>query len=120
MIAAVIPARGGSVRLPRKNVLPFCGLPLMAWSIIQAKNSHAVDAVYVTTDDDEIADVAREYGAEVIRRPDWPHPNELAGWVPAWFAVEIMMAEHPDLDLLVFPMVQRNPHSTGKQDYVEI
>ena len=71
MTAAIVIARGGSVRLPRKNVLPFCGIPLVAWSIIQAKCAHLVEDVYLVTDDDEIADVGREYGAEIIRHPDW-------------------------------------------------
>ena len=71
MTAAIIPARGGSKRLPKKNVRPFCGLPLVAWSIIQAKSSHLVDQVYLTTDDDEIAEIGAAYGAEIIRRPYW-------------------------------------------------
>lgn len=65
---ALIPARGGSKGLPRKNILPLCGKPLIAWSIEQARASQ-VDAVYVTTDDAEIASVSREWGAEVIDRP---------------------------------------------------
>lgn len=69
MISALIAARGGSVRLPRKNVLPFCGVPLLAWSIIAAKCSHLIDRVFVTTDDDEIRGIAREYGADVIDDP---------------------------------------------------
>jgi|TARA_Y100000034_G_scaffold130764_2_gene190031 CMP-N-acetylneuraminic acid synthetase len=61
-------ARGGSVRLPRKNVLPFCGLPLIAWAIIQARCSHLITDVYLSTDDDEIADIGEEHGASIIRR----------------------------------------------------
>jgi len=75
-VAAVIIARGGSIRLPRKNVRPFCGHPLVAWSIIQARTSRLVDAVFLSTDDDEIADIGGRYGAIVIRRPDWPDHNE--------------------------------------------
>jgi len=71
MTAAVIIARGGSKRLPRKNVRPFCGLPLLAWSIIQAKSAREVDWVFLVTDDDEIESIGREYGAEVFRHPDW-------------------------------------------------
>ncbi len=69
--AAIIIARGGSVRLPKKNVRPFCGLPLVAWSILQAKVSHTIDSVYLGTDDEEIADIGREHGAEIIMHPDW-------------------------------------------------
>ena len=61
----VIPARGGSKRLPRKNVRPFRGQPMIAWSIQAALNSGCFDQVVVSTDDHEIADVAREYGASI-------------------------------------------------------
>ncbi|SFT81916.1 pseudaminic acid cytidylyltransferase [Halomonas saccharevitans] len=68
---AVIPARGGSKRIPRKNVKPFCGKPMIAWSIEAALASGCFDRVIVSTDDDAIADVAREWGAEVpFRRPE--------------------------------------------------
>lgn len=71
-VLAVVPARGGSKGLPRKNVLPFAGKPLIGWSIEQAKASALVDSVTVSTDDDEIASVARHFGAEVpfIRPPE--------------------------------------------------
>lgn len=69
MIAAVIPARGGSKRLPRKNVLPFAGRPLLAWSIAAAKAAPSVGEVWVSTDDEEIASVAESHGAGVIYRP---------------------------------------------------
>lgn len=62
---AVIPARGGSKRIPRKNVRDFCGRPMIAWSIAAALESGCFDRVVVSTDDAQIADVARGYGAEV-------------------------------------------------------
>ena len=62
---AIIPARGGSTRLPRKNILPLHGLPLIAWTINAAKNSGTFDRVVVSTDDVEIAEIARHNGAEV-------------------------------------------------------
>ena len=68
MIAAVIPARGGSKRIPRKNILPFAGLPLLAWSILAAKAAPSLSEAWVSTDDDEIATVALTHGARVIRR----------------------------------------------------
>ena len=68
MIVAVIPARGGSKRIPRKNILPFAGRPLIAWSIAAAKASPSISEVYVSTDDDEIAEGADRCGARVIRR----------------------------------------------------
>ena len=65
MRLAVIPARGGSKRIPRKNIKPFCGKPIMAWSIEAAMRSGCFDRIVVSTDDDKIAGVARDAGAEV-------------------------------------------------------
>ncbi len=70
MNIAIIPARGGSKRIPRKNVRPFCGRPMLAWSIAALQASGSVDRIVVSTDDDEIADVALSLGAELpFRRP---------------------------------------------------
>src|SRR5512133_3705377 len=63
-LLAVIPARGGSKGIPRKNIRNFAGYPLIAWSIAAAKKSELVTRVIVSTDDEEIAAVAREWGAE--------------------------------------------------------
>jgi len=65
MKLAVIPARGGSKRIPRKNIKMFAGKPMIAWSIESAVKSGCFDRVIVSTDDEEIASVARGYGAEV-------------------------------------------------------
>jgi len=64
-LLAVITARGGSKRLPRKNVLMFAGKPLIAWSIEAGLQSRYVDRVIVSTDDEEIAEISRSHGAEV-------------------------------------------------------
>ncbi|HJU50428.1 MAG TPA: acylneuraminate cytidylyltransferase family protein [Pseudogulbenkiania sp.] len=71
---ALIPARGGSKRLPRKNVLPFLGKPILAYTIDAARQAALFDDIIVSTEDAEIAAIAREYGANV----DW-RPVELAG-----------------------------------------
>lgn len=71
---AVIPARGGSKRIPRKNVRDFFGKPMIAWSIDAALSSGLFDHVIVSTDDNEIADIAVQYGAEV----PFMRPAELA------------------------------------------
>ena len=65
MRLAVIPARGGSKRIPRKNIKAFCGKPMIAWSIEAALDSGCFEQVVVSTDDAEIAEVARRYGAQV-------------------------------------------------------
>ena len=67
---AIIPARGGSKRLSRKNILDLAGKPLIAWSIEAGLNSKYIDQVIVTSDDDEILSIAREFGSEIIKRPD--------------------------------------------------
>ncbi len=65
MKIAVIPARGGSKRIPRKNIIDFCGKPMIVWSIEAAKASGSFDHIIVSTDDNEIAELAKEHGAEV-------------------------------------------------------
>jgi N-acylneuraminate cytidylyltransferase len=65
MNIAIIPARGGSKRIPRKNIKEFHGKPLIAYSIEAAKASKCFDRIIVSTDDTEIAEVAKKYGAEV-------------------------------------------------------
>lgn len=71
---AIIPARGGSKRLPQKNLLPVDGLPLIAHSVRHAVAANAVETVYVSTDHEEIARISAEHGATIIWRP-----AELAG-----------------------------------------
>lgn len=65
MSVCLIPARGGSKRIPRKNIRPFNGKPMIAWSIDAARQAGVFDRIIVSTDDDEIADVAQSHGAEV-------------------------------------------------------
>lgn len=65
MKLAVIPARGGSKRIPRKNIKPFHGKPMIGYAITAAISSEAFDRVIVSTEDEEIAEVARAFGAEV-------------------------------------------------------
>lgn len=66
----IIPARGGSKRIPRKNILPLNGKPLMAYSIEAAVNSGVFEKVVVSTEDEEIMQIARDFGAEVDQRPE--------------------------------------------------
>ena len=73
-VIAIIPARGGSKGLPRKNILPLCGRPLIAWSIDKAVKSRHLDLVLVSTDSPEIAEVAKHHQATV----PFLRPAELA------------------------------------------
>lgn len=101
-LLAVIPARGGSKRLPRKNVLPLAGRPLITWSIATARDSGVCEDVLVSTDDEEIAAVARQAGASV----PWLRPAELSNDTAttgsvlqhalAWYE-----AEHGNVDAVV-------------------
>ena len=72
MRVAIIPARGGSKRIPRKNIKHFCGKPMIAWSIEAAQRAGCFDRVVVSTDDEEIASLSRRSGASVpfIRPPE--------------------------------------------------
>jgi N-acylneuraminate cytidylyltransferase len=63
-VLAIIPARGGSKSIPRKNIRPLAGHPLIAYSIAAALEAHSVTRTIISTDDEEIAEVARRYGAE--------------------------------------------------------
>lgn len=69
MIIGIIPARGGSKGIPRKNLRTIAGKPLISWSIEAAKESKLLDDFYVSTEDEEIAKVAKKYGAKIINRP---------------------------------------------------
>ena len=68
-ILGVTPARGGSKGIPRKNIKELCGKPLIAWTIEAAKKSKLLDRYVVSTEDEEIAEISRKYGAEVVPRP---------------------------------------------------
>lgn len=73
-ILAIIPARGGSKGLPKKNIKPLCGKPLLGWTIEQAKASKYIDEIFVSTDCQKIADVAKQFGVNV----PFLRPSELA------------------------------------------
>ena len=68
-IIAIIPARGSSKGIPHKNIIDFCCKPLIVWSIEQAKKSKYIQEVYVSTDDEKIAEVSKNAGSQVIQRP---------------------------------------------------
>ena len=70
MILGVIPARGGSKTIPRKNIKMIAGKPLIAWTIEAAKKSKLLDRFVISTEDPEIADISKRYGSQVINRPD--------------------------------------------------
>jgi CMP-N,N'-diacetyllegionaminic acid synthase len=68
-VVAIIPARGGSKGIPGKNTKLFCSIPLIGLSILQAVKTSEIDEIYVTSDSDEILNIAKEFGAKTIKRP---------------------------------------------------
>jgi pseudaminic acid cytidylyltransferase len=82
MKIAIIPARGGSKRIPRKNIREFCGKPIIAYSIEAARQSNCFDRIIVSTDDAEIATVARDWGAETPFLRPAELANDFAGTIP--------------------------------------
>lgn len=68
-VAAIILARGGSKGIPNKNIIDFCGKPLISWSIKQAKNANGISSVWVSSDSDKILSIAKQYGAKTVKRP---------------------------------------------------
>ena len=95
---ALIPARGGSKGIPRKNVLPIAGKPLMAWTIEAALRSRLLDAVVVSTEDAEIAEVAQRAGAQVpFMRPRELAQDDTPGIDPVFHA----LAQLPGFDAVL-------------------
>jgi CMP-N-acetylneuraminic acid synthetase len=132
VVYAWIFARGGSKGLPRKNVMPLDGKPLIAYAIETGLQSELIDKVFVSTDDSEIADVAREYGADVpFVRPDAlaeDHSPERLAWRHAveWVktsglpAMDVMVSLPPTAPLRTVAEVDRgiNQFTAGGWDTV--
>ncbi|KTL61781.1 acylneuraminate cytidylyltransferase [Photorhabdus laumondii subsp. laumondii] len=94
-------ARGGSKGLPRKNIKLFSGKPLIVWSIEIAKNCSSIDKVFVSTDDEEIAKIANNAGAEVIIRPKELATDTSSEW-DAWYqAVNFAINKYGTFDLFI-------------------
>lgn len=105
-ISAIIPARGGSKGLPRKNVMDFNGKPMVAHSIELAMSTGLFDQVYVNTDDEEIATISEKYGATVMYRPeelgtDTAEVDPLINW-SLEYITNILNEEVPDIMVLLY------------------
>lgn len=88
-ILAIIPARGGSKGVPRKNIRDLAGKPLIAWTIDEAKKSRYIDRLILSSEDDEIIEVAKEYGCEVpFKRPLELAQDDTPGIDPVLHAIE--------------------------------
>lgn len=126
MRLAVIPARGGSKRIPRKNIREFCGKPMLAWSIEAALQSHCFDQVIVSTDDGEIADVAQQYGATVPFMRPAALSDDHTGTIPVirhaieW--IEVNTQRQPDVVCCLYataPFVEAEDLCKGLSTLVE-
>ena len=100
---AVILARGGSRGIPKKNLADFCGKPLLAWTIEQAHAASSIASVWVSSDDPEILDVARQYGAEAMERPG-DIADDTASSESGWLhALDVFENANIPADILVTP-----------------
>lgn len=111
-VLAVIPARGGSKGLPGKNIKPLLGIPLIAHSILLAKMCSDIDKVVVSTDSDEIADVAQNFGADV----PFIRPRELAeDCTPTWPVIRHALNVIESMDVQKYDFVMLlEPTSPGR------
>lgn len=102
---AVLLARGGSKGIPRKNLIDFCGKPLLIWSLEQCFAAKGIDSVWVSSDNAEILEVARAYGANIIERPEELSGDAAmseSGWL---HAVDVIERQLGTVDLVVAPQV---------------
>lgn len=107
---AVIPARGGSKRLPKKNVLDLAGKPLIAWSIEAGLQSKYIDKVVVTSDDESILNIAKKYGSDVLQRP-----LELASDTASSIETIIHAIEHTDVYDFIVLLQPTSPLRSAKE-----
>jgi len=109
---AVIPARGGSKRIPHKNIKPFCGKPILAYAIAAARASRLFEEIVVSTDDAQIAAVARQWGASTpFLRPaaladDYTGTNAVAAHAAQWFLDHHRPVDHVCCIYATAPFVQ--------------
>lgn len=102
-IVCIIPARGNSKEIIDKNIINFCGKPLIAWSIEQALASNHITSVYVSSDSDKILNISIEYGAKEIKRPDILAQDESSSEEALVHAInEIERSDGNKIDLVVF------------------
>ena len=102
-IVCIIPARGGSKGIPKKNIIDVCGKPLVAWSIEQALGSkYLTNNVFVSSDDDKILDIASSFGANKIKRPHDISSDTASSESSLIHAISIIEGRNKKVDLVVF------------------
>lgn len=104
-VQCIILARGGSKGIPKKNIIDFCGKPLIAWTILQCIESHYVNDVWVSSDDDDILNIAKQYGAKAIVRPE-EFSDDHATSESAWLhSIDYLISKGIPTDLVLAPQV---------------
>lgn len=100
-VLAIIPARGGSKGIPRKNIRMIAGKPLIAWTIEEGKKSKFIDRLIISTDDEEIASIAKSYGCDVpFLRPKELAKDDTPGIAPVIHAIETLPQQYNYVMLL--------------------
>ena len=105
MIAALLIGRGGSTGLPKKNVKPILGRPLMTYPILAAKNSKYCDKIFLSTDDEEIKKIGKSFNLELINRPDYLATKEALAedaYIHGYNEVKKSLKEDPEFIILLF------------------
>lgn len=118
---AIIPARGGSKRIPGKNIREFCGQPIISWSIQAALESQLFDDVLISTDDPRIAEVAQQFGASVpfLRPPELA--DDLTPTIPVVrHAIEELANRAPDTVACIYPTAPFLTAQVLKQAYRQV
>ena len=104
-IQCIIPARGGSKGIFKKNIINFCGKPLLAWTIEQCINSDKISNVWVSSDDDDILNIAKKFGAKTIKRPK-SISGDKATSESAWeHAIDYLNDNGVSVDIVLGPQV---------------
>lgn len=111
-VVAIILARAGSKGIPRKNIIDFCGKPLLAWTIEQCL-AGGVDLVYTSSDADEILAIGEKYGARSIKRPIELSGDEATSESGLLHALDIIEADIDKLDWIIAPQVTSPIRSSG-------
>ena len=103
-VSAIILARGGSKGIPNKNIIDFCGKPLIAWTIEQCLSSKHISEVWVSSDSQKILEVVKEYGAKTIKRPD-DISGDFATSESAWLHAIEFIERDGDIDFVLAPQI---------------
>ena len=104
-IATIILARGGSKGIPKKNIINFCGKPLISWTIKQLQEAKGIDSVWVSSDSEEILSISKKCGADIIHRPA-EFSGDLATSESGWLhALELIEKKAGSADIVFAPQV---------------